>query len=373
MHRRTILAIARKDALDILLNKATLIVLSIPILVSALFALVSGVVTSHAADLLVYNPSGSAIEQTFKNTFSQANLIHARSAQEVTAAFGADGAHTSSLYAAGLVVPAGYEQALRAGSQPQVTVYVNESLLSAQQGQLLLDTVILYGRRVVAKQGPANVVQVTINRPQPGQTLSKGVSAFYAVLALLASLVVGTTLMPNLLVEEKERKTLRMLLVSPASLADVIVGKMLVGMSYQLLMGLVVLGAQGALAGQVGLVLLFLLLGAAFSIMLGLLIGTIFRTMSAAGAFTGVVALIFILPGLLLGPLGQAFQSTTVANAMRVLPTYYLARGTLDAVQNQAMPGATLLNIGVMLGGTLALFLLALWILRRQASVLSTI
>ncbi len=61
IHLRTTLAIARKDALDILLNKATLILLLTPVMLAILFAVLSGLLGSQPAKLLIYNPEHSPL------------------------------------------------------------------------------------------------------------------------------------------------------------------------------------------------------------------------------------------------------------------------------------------------------------------------
>lgn len=196
--------------------------------------------------------------------------------------------------------------------------------------------------------------------------------AFYALLSLTTCLVVGTSMMPNLLVEEKETKTLWMLLVSPASLADVVAGKLLVGLVYQLLLAVVVLVVQHAFVGEVPLVLFFTLLGSCLGIAVGLLIGSIFKTVTAGGAFTGVIALLYIFPALFVGPFGQYFQNDALARAMPALPTYYLADGLLAALQSQATPGATLLDASIVLLTALVFFAIAAWMLWRQARVVGS-
>lgn len=197
--------------------------------------------------------------------------------------------------------------------------------------------------------------------------------AFYALLSLTTCLVVGASLMPNLLVEEKETRTLRMLLVSPASLADVVAGKLLVGLVYQLLLSLVVLAVQRAFIGQVPLVSFFTLLGSCLGIAVGLLIGSIFKTVTAGGAFTGVIALLYIFPALFVGPFGPFFQNDALGRAMPALPTYYLADGLLAALQSQATPERTLLDASIVLLTALLFFAAAVWMLWRQARVAGSI
>ena len=154
--------------------------------------------------------------------------------------------------------------------------------------------------------------------------------------ALLGSLLVGTGLVPNLLVEEKEKKTLRMLMVSPASFADVIVAKLLVGLFYQFLLALVAIAITGGfgIGGQIPQLLVFTLLGSLFSISVGLLIGSIVNTTNAAGASGGAMSFLYVLPLFFVGPLAQLLGSSPVTQLIKILPTYYIADGAANAVTN---------------------------------------
>jgi ABC-2 type transport system permease protein len=214
------------------------------------------------------------------------------------------------------------------------------------------------------------ITAVSVDPSIPGSFGSQS-GAFYAMLSLMAALVVGTSLVPNLLIEEKEQGTLRILLVSPASLADVVMGKLLVGLAYQLVLGLATLAVQRAFTGQTPLVLLFLLGGSCLGIALGLLVGSIFKTASAGGPFTGIVALLYLFPAIFVGPLGQLFQSDTIQQIIQVLPSYYLASGLFAALQGRATFAQALFDLSVVLLTALAFFLAAVWVLWRQTRVLA--
>src|SRR5258707_6320630 len=132
MHPRAILAIARKDAIDILLNKSTVVVLIMPIAMSVLSMLISRLVDAHSTNMLVYHPGQSPLVQVVSKDFDQVHITEASSLAEVTAAFGPNGAHKDSAYDVGLIIPAGFESALRAGSRPQITLYLTGNNLSVQ-------------------------------------------------------------------------------------------------------------------------------------------------------------------------------------------------------------------------------------------------
>jgi ABC-2 type transport system permease protein len=372
MHRRTILAIARKDALDILLNKSTVMVLLSPIIIAVLFAFINGVFANKTSKLLIFNPGGSAVEQVLTGAYQKAEIVRAGSAEEVAAQFGPDGAKKSSDYVLGLVVPADFEASLRAGGHPQVGLYVNGDQVSNEQRQLFMQAITDYARGVATPQPPASIALTTINPPRSNSGL-QNLGAFYAATALLTSFMIGTSLVPGLLVEEKEKKTLRMLMVSPASWGDIIASKLLVGLAYQIILSLVVLAVVKGFYGQVPLLLLFLLLGALLGGAIGLLLGSIFKTQSAAGALAGMISFLFLIPSFFVGPLGQLFQSNPVAGVMKAVPTYYLAEGIINALEGQTTSQRLALDVGIVAACTALLFAGALWALRRQAAVVSTI
>ncbi len=373
MHTRSILAIARKDALDILLNKTTLVLLMTPIFLAILFVVVGALIGSHTTNVLVYDPGNSGVERVVDNAFSDIKVTNASSPEEVDAAFGRNGTHKSTSYALGLVVSPAFDANLRAGGHPQIRLYVDGSQINSQQSQLLLSAITDYSRSVANPQPPASISFATVNPPAPSSNTLNDITQIYAVTILVSSFLVGTSLVPGLLVEEKEKKTLRMLMVSPASFGDVVAAKLLVGLAYQLLLTMVALAIAKGFEGQIPLLLLFALLGAWFSIALGLLIGSLVSTTGASGAFSGSISFIYILPVFFVGPFAQLLGSNPFTQIIKVLPTYYIADGAANAILNSSTLGGTILDAGVVLSSAVVLMLLAVWTLRRQAAVVSTI
>jgi ABC-type multidrug transport system permease subunit len=148
---------------------------------------------------------------------------------------------------------------------------------------------------------------------------------------------------------------------------------LLVGLVYQLLLAILVLTIKGGIVGQVPLLLFFALLGSIFSVSLGLLIGSIFQTTTAAGAFSGMISFIYILPIFFVGPFALLLAGNSFAQTIKVLPTYYLADGVANAIQTQSTFNGTVLDIGIVLASIVVLFLIAVWSLRRQAAIVGTI
>ena len=136
---------------------------------------------------------------------------------------------------------------------------------------------------------------------------------------------------------------------------------------------MVALAIAKGFEGQIPLLLLFALLGSWFSIALGLLIGSLVSTTGASGAFSGSISFIYILPVFVVGPFAQLLGSNPFTQIIKVLPTYYIADGAANAILSSSTLGGTVLDAGVVLGSAVVLMLLAVWTLRRQAAVVSTI
>jgi ABC-2 type transport system permease protein len=372
MHPRAISAIARKDALDLWLNKSTLVGLLFPIILSLVWLFISRVIGNKTTDILVYNPGSSNVVQVVMAAFPSPELTQATSAGEVTAAFGPSGTQKKTGYAVGLIVPADFDENLRAGTHPQLQLYLNGSTVNTETEALIEAAIANYGRTVANPLPPLDLSTTVINPPSE-TNVGLELRSFYAPLALLLSLAVGTIFVPQLLIEEKEKKTLRMLMVTAASFGDVLFGKLLVVLVYQLVLTGVVLAILGAFTGQIPLVLLYALLGACFSLALGLLFGSVFNTVSAATAASGPVIIIYILAGIFVGRLGQMLSNSPAFWIAKLLPTYYIAEGVYNASQKVGSFSSNMLDIGVVLGSTIVLLVASVWVLRRQSAVAAAI
>jgi len=142
---------------------------------------------------------------------------------------------------------------------------------------------------------------------------------------------------------------------------------------YQLVLTAIVLAIQNAFTGQIGLVVLYTVLGGFFSVALGLLFGALFNPVSAASAVTGWAMIIYILAGIFVGPLGQILSSSLITRIARLLPTYYIAERVSNASQNLGSFGSHALDIGVILGSTLVLLTISTWSLRHQLEISAAI
>lgn len=372
MHPRLIWAIARKDILDLWMNKATMAGLLFPIILSLVYLLIGKVIGEKVTNIIVYNPGNSQVVEVVKTAFSDPKVTEAPSAEEVANAFPNAITKAKNLYVAGLVVPIDFDKQLRAGSRPKLQLYFEGKSINTQTQMLIQAAITSYCRNITNPQPPVEIITTVVNT-SPTRTRSVELSNVYIPLALLVSLVIGTTFMPQLLIEEKEKKTLRMLMVTPASFEDILIGKLIVVLAYQLILTGVVLVIQNAFKEQGGLVILYAVIGGIFSVALGLLFGAVFNTISAATAAEGPVLMIYILAGIFVGPLGDLLSSSPVTRIAKLIPTYYIAEGVSNATQNLGTTASHLFDIGVVVGSTVVLLAISAWALRRQSAIAAMI
>lgn len=363
-HLRSTFAIVRKDILDILFSIPTVSMLLTPVVLSILFAMLSGILGNPPAKLLIYNPEHSRVGQVVSQSLLASQVTSASFPDEVTSAF-APGKSPS--YTVGMVVPPDFDASLERGEHPQVLLYFNNNQMNALQRQRVASAVTDYAGSI---SHALPMVIITPATSDPATLLfNLDLSAFYVALALLTSISVGISLVSTLLVEEKERKTLRMLLIAPATLTDVVFGKLLVGMIYQLLVSIVILTLLHGFVGNLPLVLLFVLLISGFGLALSLLAGSFFHTTGGLGGFLGIVSLLFVLPAVFASALGAFFGTGLLQGIMHLLPTYYMADGLLNALQNQGTIASASLDLSITVGAMLVCLIAAVWILHRQTAV----
>lgn len=371
MHMHAIIAIARKDALDIIKNKSMIVALLCPIFIALLFTLINGLMATDTSQLLIYNPSNSPVQQVVSSYFQHPKIVTASSASTVATAFGPNGARKNSPYTMGLVVPPDFEAQIHQGKHPQLQLYVNESQMNAHSSQILSNLLSVYASSV-ATPHPLQLSIVTINPSSGTSILDIGTTDITS--SLLFSFMVGIFLMSNLLAEEREKKTLRMLMVSRVSFPDMVLGKLLVALGYQLLISCLVIAIQRGFFGNVPALVLFVLLGASFALSLGLLAGCLFQSNGALGGFIAVASLVLMLSGFTVGSLASLISSgNPIFQVMKLLPTSYIAQGAYDALNNQSNLNNIVFNGGMVLAWTVILCIGAIWLLRRQAQVAGTI
>lgn len=189
--------------------------------------------------------------------------------------------------------------------------------------------------------------------------------AFSSTIALLfITLMIGISLVPNLMVEEKQTKTLDALMVSPASAAHLVTGKAIAGLFYGLLGSAVVLVVFGYLIVQWPLAILAAVLATIFMVAIGLLLGS-YVTVRAQLQLVAWFVIVPLLIPVILVALEGLVPSGAIA-VMNWIPTVLIAK----IFRLSLTPNATFTHYGAALAvttvSTLALLALVVWVVRRQ-------
>lgn len=110
-----------------------------------------------------------------------------------------------------------------------------------------------------------------------------------------AQVLLAMTLVSLSLAEEREKRTLEAILVSPATLWDVVVAKILFASMVTIAAELVMLALNGALTGDALGLAVAIVLGTLLSAGIGLVIGFYARNQKTAGAISSPVMLLLFL------------------------------------------------------------------------------
>jgi ABC-type Na+ efflux pump permease subunit len=111
---------------------------------------------------------------------------------------------------------------------------------------------------------------------------------------VVAVVVVGMSFVPYLIAEERETRTLQVLLVSPASIGQVVAGKALAGAAYCLTGGGVVIALNYLYVVHWEVVLASILCGTALAVALGLLLGILFGLPQHTSAVSALLVRVLI-------------------------------------------------------------------------------
>ena len=308
---RIIWAITAKDIVDAVKNKAILTTI-----LSVLFLMVFYKVMPSLNDgaspprLAVYDVGGSSLMTRLESS-TQFHLQEISSRQKLEYYLG-----LKSSKMLGLVLPPDFDRAVETDELLELDGYVDHwvddvvigEVQSFFEGQLT---------ELTGKPVRINMHNDTVFTHVEGWHPFTASLMFTVVLAALGFMVV-----PGLMLEEKKAKTLEALLVSPAGVWQVVIGKAMAGLFYCLLGAGVVLAFNAAMVVHWGVIVLAVICGALFTIALGLLLGMIFKVRQQLSLWG------FILFQPLVIPVGlpPELLPDNVEAILSAIPTFALAK-----------------------------------------------
>jgi ABC-2 type transport system permease protein len=322
--------------------------LLMPIILSLLVALVFGDLFSETPRLGVYDAGQSAITARLLATEHLEVIAYTNEAalREAVQRGGV---------MAGVIFPTGFDAALAVGQQPTLTtLYWSESL--AKDIAIINST--LDQLTMAATNAPS---LIRLNVVQLGEASNISWTERLLPMIVLMAIILGGVLVPAAsLVDEKQKRTLSALTITPASLLDVYAAKALLGVGISTLMGLVVLIINNAFGGQPALLVMVLALGAVAASVFGVLLGSFVKDINVLLAVIKAGGLVLFAPALV-----QLVPDIPQWIA-QVFPTYYILNPVLAVSQRNAGLGDIGGELAVLLALIGAMILILVLIFERQ-------
>jgi ABC-2 type transport system permease protein len=215
---------------------------------------------------------------------------------------------------AGLVLPVGFDEAVRTGERPRLELAISGESLASDRILLAVTTLDLV-RGLEGRVPPVDVEVVTLGEAGVALDLR-----LLPLVVMMAVAIAGGMIPAAGLVEEKEKGTLQAVLVTPATIGEAFAAKALFGWSLAVTAGVMTLAMNRVLDVAPVPTLLAIALGAAMMVQLGLMLGswapdtnTLFAAWKGGGMLLVYPVIFFVWPDLPTWP-------------ARLGPTYYFLR-----------------------------------------------
>jgi ABC-2 type transport system permease protein len=257
----------------------------------------------------------------------------------------------------GLTIPVGFDQKLQAGESTRMNFYIwGESRIQNRMaiGALVSNTLV----EVLNLPVPVEIVPESL-----GKVSLPWFDRLLPLLVLMAVLMGGMLVPASALVEEKQRRTLRALTITPVSLGEVLVSKALLGIVLSMTVALLILLLNRVWSSQPVLLLFVLLLSALLAATFGLLLGTLVKDVtSLLGTIKGLV-LILYAPGIV--PLFPQIPQWVA----KLSPTYYMFNPIMKIAQEDAGWAQVQVEVLILVGLILLTGAVLIMLARRKAAL----
>jgi ABC-2 type transport system permease protein len=184
-------------------------------------------------------------------------------------------------------------------------------------------------------------------------------------LMVYALVVVGLMVAPNLMIEEKELKTMDALLTSPASAGQIVIAKALTGLLYSLMAGGLVLVISAARVVHWDIAILAVAGGSLFTVAIGLLLGVALDSRQQLIIWSAVLMFPLFLPVIASEILPDIQAPTVVQQVVSLVPTVAVAEAIRWALSGLVPWAEIALGLAVTVACALLLLTVVAWMVRR--------
>lgn len=350
---RIIWAIATKDVIEAVKNRAILInVIMLPLLV-VFYRWLPTLYNPSGVRIVVYDPGPSRLSAELANS-ARFRLYEAHSQQEL-----AETLDAMPMPVLGLAIPAGLDRAIDAGQPPVLEGYVMHWVSEHKAAELQA----LFEQQFAEWTGAAVQINLQDNVliPLP-DTMGPARNASISITVIIV--LCGIMIVPLLLIEEKQAKTLDAMLISPANSIQVVIGKALVGLFYGLATAVTALLVNQALVVHWGTAVLAALTGLLLSVAVGLAIGTFFERKQQVNGWGMLIFSVLLIPVFL------NIIEPILPRTMRIIfdwtPAMAIAKTLRFALSQGASPAQITINLALPLASAMLVLAVVVWQIRHS-------
>jgi len=290
-----IFAIARKDIYEAITNKRVVTILITALLMAMFYRYLPNLhYNSAQPTVFLYDASGSGLEEALENG-GQVTLRSVNDPSHIIPLI-----RESDAPEIGLVASQDVDRALANGETPVLDGYMVHWLSERQ-----VENLLAHSERA-ASQALGTSVRIELQEPVSLSPDTYGLGFLAATTSLFTLAFCGVALVPNLMIEERQRKTLNALLVSPAGAIDILLGKALAGLFYSMIFILVIGTLFSPLIIRPLVTLLIALVVASLFILLGLLLSQIIKNQAQFSIYGMAIFIPLLLPQFL-GVMAELF------------------------------------------------------------------
>lgn len=318
-----------------------------PLALSFLLSAVFGTLTSEKPELGVLDEDGSQLAAMFEE-YDSVKYREYGTLPEIKRAV-EDGAVD-----VGIIIPDGFDSAVMRGDETEITAYIwGESL--AKNRTILMVTLANLIRDMADQEAPVEIQTVTLG----DEEVIPWNVRLLPLIVLMAVFLGGVFIPATSLIDEKEKKTMTALIITPTSVADVFISKGLLGFLLSLFVGIIVLVVNQALGVQPLLLIMVLALGAVMAVELGMIGGALLKDVSTLFAIWKSAGI------LLFGPAVIYMFPQIPEWIGRIFPTYYILEPIMAVSQRGANWSEIALNVFILIGVDVVIFGLFIFSLKK--------
>ena len=318
-----------------------------PLVISLVVSLVFGTLFSEKPKLGIFD-EGSSQLVTMSREVTSVVIKEYDTGSEIKQAV------ESGAVDIGIVLPEGFDGSVMQGEETEITAYIwGESL--AKQRTILLVTIANLVRELAGQEAPVEIESVTL-----GDEVSIPWNDRLLPLIVLITVFIGGIFLPSTsVINEKAKKTLEALVVTPTTVGEVFLAKGLLGIIFSLFMGIVILILNQAFGAEPALLVLLLALAAIMAAEIGLILGALLRDITSL--FT-----VWKLGGILLFAPAFIYLFPQIPQWIgKIFPTYYFIQPIVEISQRGGGWADIATNVFILIALDLILVGVLIFTLKR--------